>query len=133
PVYVARVAARAEDTAVVVAFDARPDIVGERGRHDQQLVLVGSGNPEITVVIAIAQYAVLDNHNGAVGRVAVRAIGLQREGAIGIAIVVDIDDSVAAGVSQFLGDALGVGRFCFHGCVSVGGIEMTGRPVAGRD
>src|SRR5690606_24759207 len=130
---VARVAAGAEHAEVVVAFDDRPDIGGERGRHDQQLVLVGRGDPEIAVVIAIEQYAVLHDHDGAVGRVAVGAVGLQREGTIGIAIVVDIDDSVAAGVAQFVGDALDVGRVCFHGCVSVGGIEVTGRPVAGRD
>ena len=86
---VARIAAGREHAAIVVAFDAGPDLVGEGQRHDQQLVLVGGRHPEVAVFVAVAQHAVLHDHDRAVGRVAIGAVGLQLERTVGVAVVVD--------------------------------------------
>ncbi|KAG1390247.1 hypothetical protein G6F58_013048 [Rhizopus delemar] len=107
---VTRIAAGREHAAVVVAFDAGPDLVGERQRHDQQLVLVGRLDPEVAVFVAVAQHAVLHDDDRAVRRVAVGTVRLQLGRTIGVAVFIHVQDGVAARMAHFNGDAVHVGH-----------------------
>src|SRR5690606_22465870 len=89
-------------------------------------------NPEITVIIAVAQYPVLDEYDRPVSGVSGGPISVEREGPLRVVLHIDIGEGIAAGVAEFLFNAICICHGLHDGNTWLI-IQMARRPMARRN